>query len=246
MKLEIQAVCHKGLVRENNEDAVSVGGYLLRDDTIDLRVSTSEEGVFYLLVSDGMGGHEMGEEASRYTLERIREQFQAHLVRPDSLEEDLRETVSDISAKLNRRGLELGQSHPMGCTLTGVVWSYGHIWLLNAGDSRTYRFREGLLRQLTTDETERGITGNPQAGKLLLNCIGGGSEGRLTVEKLDGKLLDGDMLLLCSDGLTDMVSEEEIESSLERGEEAADLLRKACDAGGADNISLVLAKVSDL
>ena len=131
----------------------------------------------------------------------------------------------------------------MGCTLTGVVWHYGHIWLVNAGDSRTYRFREGMLRQLTTDETERGITGNPAASKLLLNCLGGGAEGRLAVDDLDGKLLEGDVLLVCSDGLCDMLPDEEIEAALAGGATASDLLRLACEAGGEDNVSIILAQV---
>ena len=131
----------------------------------------------------------------------------------------------------------------MGCTLTGVVWHYGRTWLVNAGDSRTYRYRGGMLRQLTVDDTERGLTGDPMASKLLLNCLGGGSDGLLSVEDLDGKLLDGDVLLICSDGLCDMVSDEAIEAALDEGAGAADLLRMACAAGGVDNVSIILATV---
>ena len=131
----------------------------------------------------------------------------------------------------------------MGCTLTGVIWHYGKIRLINAGDSRTYRFRGGILRQLTTDETERGITGNPNASKLLLNCIGGGCEGRLRIADLDGKLLPGDQLLVCSDGLADMVSDDDLEQALAAGASATDLFHMACDGGGEDNISIILAQV---
>ena len=132
----------------------------------------------------------------------------------------------------------------MGCTLTGIVWHYGRIWLINAGDSRTYRFRNGILRQLTTDETDFGYTGDPNASKLLLNCVGGGLEGRLTIEDIAGKLLEADTLLICSDGLTDMVPEEQIETALAEGAKAADLYRMACEAGGADNTSIILATIS--
>ncbi|MBR4734845.1 MAG: serine/threonine-protein phosphatase [Bacteroidales bacterium] len=241
MKLDIQALCHVGMVRENNEDALSVGGLFIRDDATALTVTTPQDGWFYLLVSDGMGGHERGEEASEYTLTCIREAFESGRIGPETFEDDIRKVVSDASATLNRRAFEMGQTHPMGCTLTGVVWHYGHVYLVNAGDSRTYRFREGILRQLSTDETERGITGDPTASKYLLNCIGGGCEGRLNIDSLDGKLLEGDSILICSDGLTDMVPEEKIEAALEGGSNATDLLRMACDAGGADNISIILA-----
>lgn len=244
MKLDIQALCHKGVVRENNEDAVSVGGLIVRDDSVALTVTTPEDGWFYLLVSDGMGGHEKGEEASEYTLTQIREAFESGKIGPETFEEDLRRVVADTSSALNERACAEGQVHPMGCTLTGVIWHYGRIYLVNAGDSRTYRFREGILRQLSTDETERGITGDPSASKYLLNCIGGGCEGRLAIDSLDGKLLEGDTILICSDGLTDMVPEETAEAALEGGSCAADLLSMACEAGGADNVSVILASVS--
>lgn len=243
MKLAIQAICHKGLVRDNNEDAVSVGGVFLRDSELDITVSTSSDGWFYLLVSDGMGGHENGEEASEFCLEEIKEQLALHQITPDNFEDEIREAAHYISYKLNGLAAERGQFRPMGCTLTGVIWHYGCIWLVNAGDSRTYRFREGMLRQLTTDETERGITGDPNANKLLLNCLGGGTDGHLHVDSLDGKLLEGDVLLICSDGLNDMVSDEEIEAALLDGATAADLYRMACEGGGVDNTSVIIAKI---
>ena len=243
MKLDIQALCHKGLVRENNEDALSVGGLFLRDDSATLTVNTSDDGFFYLLVADGMGGHENGEEASEFALDEVKEQLVMHQIQPDSFEDDLREAAHYISFKLNRAAADRGQAKPMGCTLTGVIWHYGKTWLVNAGDSRTYRFREGMLRQLTTDETERGISGDPEGSKLLLNCLGGGCDGRISVENLDDKLFEGDVLLICSDGLCDMVSDDGIETALAGGATADDLLRLACEAGGDDNISIILAKI---
>ncbi|MBO4611369.1 MAG: serine/threonine-protein phosphatase [Bacteroidales bacterium] len=242
MRLSIQALCHKGLVRDGNEDAVSVGGLFLRDDSVALDVDTPEDGFFYLLVSDGMGGHEAGEEASEFALAEIKEQLALHQIRPDSFEDDIREAAHYITYKLNGFAAERGQTYPMGCTLTGVIWHYGRVWLVNAGDSRTYRLRGGLLRQLTVDETERGLTGDPTADKRLLNCLGGGTAGRLTVEDISGKILPGDALLICSDGLCDMVPDEEIEQTLSEGGTATDLLRMACEAGGADNISIIIAK----
>ncbi|MGN0191209.1 MAG: PP2C family protein-serine/threonine phosphatase [Candidatus Cryptobacteroides sp.] len=243
MKLYIQAICHKGLVRENNEDAVSIGGLFLRDDDTEITVTTLADGFFYLLVSDGMGGHEMGEEASQYTLETLSGKFSNHEISADNFEDDLRDCIYGISSKLNERAVQTGQTAPMGCTLTGIIWHYGRTWLVNAGDSRTYRFREGMLRQLTTDETARGISGDPEASKLLLNCVGGGAAGHLKIESLDDKLLEGDQILVCSDGLCDMVTDDEIEEIIGSDGNIVDLMRKACENGGADNISIILAKV---
>lgn len=264
MKLEIQAICHKGLVRQNNEDALSIGGILLRDDSVSLSVTVPEDGYFYLLASDGMGGHENGEQASIQTLEGMKRFFETGQT-PDSsgpiddFDEALRGVARDISCRLNDQAATEGQDRPMGSTLSGVIWYYGSVRLINAGDSRVYRMRGGIVRQLTTDDNERGLTGDPQASKLLLNCIGGGTEGRLDVSSLDGKIRPGDILLICSDGLSDMVETDELETVLSaagcelESEEApgteglartaTDLLRIACEHGGHDNISIILARV---
>jgi len=243
MKVEIDALCQKGLVRDNNEDALSVGGIILRNNVTNFTVDISEDGFFYLLVSDGMGGHEDGEEASEFTLNELKEKFEQKQIGANSFEDDMRKMTNTISTQLNQMAAEKGQQLPMGCTLTGIVWHYGKIWLVNAGDSRTYRYRNGMLRQLTIDETERGITGDPNAEIYLLNCIGAGQEGRLTIIDMEGKLLEDDILLICSDGLTDMVTDEQLEEALEEGNTAADLYRLACEGGGVDNVSVILARI---
>ena len=243
MKVEIDALCQKGLVRDNNEDALSVGGIILRDNVTNFTVDISEDGFFYLLVSDGMGGHEDGEEASEFTLNELKEKFEQKQIGANSFEDDMRKMTNTISTQLNQMAAEKGQQLPMGCTLTGIVWHYGKIWLVNAGDSRTYRYRNGMLRQLTIDETERGITGDPNAEKYLLNCIGAGQDGRLTIIDMEGKLLEDDILIICSDGLTDMVTDEQLEEALGEGANAANLYRLACEGGGVDNVSVILARI---
>ena len=125
MKVDIDALCHKGLVRDNNEDALSVGGFILRDSATKIAVDTPEEGSFYLLVSDGMGGHEDGEEASAFTLSEIKKLFSDKKIGVETFEDDLRNCIHAISLELNRMAAEKGQQLPMGCTLTGVVWHYG-------------------------------------------------------------------------------------------------------------------------
>ena len=245
MQLEIQALSKVGLVRDNNEDMVSLGGILLRDDTMSLPpIHLNEESQFYLLVADGMGGHEYGERASQGLLEHLDQCFKEGLLKADTFEDDLRFQVKSFSDELNRQAREEGQLRPMGCTLTGVVWSHGKAYLLNAGDSRTYRYRDGILRQLTQDETLRGLTGDSNESKALLNCIGGSAEGELTVVDFTERLYANDTLLICSDGLTDMLSEEEIEQILsESAQPVDDLYEAACKKGGSDNVSIILAKL---
>jgi len=242
--VKIQALSKVGMVRHNNEDMLSLGGLLLRDETLDLSVDLDEKSQFYLLASDGLGGHEFGERASQELLEFMAECFRDACFKEESYEDDLRSQVKSFNSQLNQEAIDDGQLKPMGCTLTGVVWAYGKVHLLNAGDCRTYLYRNGILRQLTKDETVRAIVGNPMASKALVNCIGAGVDGYLNVEDITDRIQSGDILLLCSDGLTDMVPDEEIEGVLAKPEHAADdLYALACNHGGVDNVSLIVAEI---
>ena len=248
MKLEIHAVNDIGCSRTNNEDMMSVGGILLRDASLELPVEIDDESdsYFYILVSDGMGGHEKGEEASELLLKCISDSFMNGRISPEDAEENLRKLVYEVSCTLNMRGIEENQERILGCTLTGVIWIGAKAYLVNAGDSRTYRLRSGILKQLTTDDTERGITGDENASKLLLNAIGGGSHGRLTVEDITDRIMEGDTILVCSDGLTDMVDDEGIEEILCNKERPAEsLVETANRNGGADNISVIVAHLEN-
>ena len=248
MKLEIHAVNDIGCSRTNNEDMMSVGGILLRDASLELPVEIDDESdsYFYILVSDGMGGHEKGEEASELLLKCISDSFMDGRISPENAEENLRKLVYEVSCTLNMRGIEENQERILGCTLTGVIWIGARTYLVNAGDSRTYRLRSGILKQLTTDDTERGITGDENASKLLLNAIGGGSHGRLTVEDITDRIMEGDTILVCSDGLTDMVDDEGIEEILCSNERpAVSLVETANRNGGADNISVIVAHLEN-
>ena len=251
MTIHIQALCHKGIVSENNEDAVSIGGVYLRDDSMQLVVDANDNGYFYLLVSDGIGDHERGEAASEIALDEMKEQLAFFEIKPETFEQDVQEAGRYISYKLNRAAHDQGQEKPMGCTLTGIVWSYGETYLINAGDSRAYRFRDGMLHQLTIDQTERGYTNNAAASKALLNCLGGGMDGKIEVENITGKIVENDLILVCSDGLTDALTDDEIEATLKEGLAehcmadglAEQLKEQAYEAGGYDDISIILAKL---
>lgn len=247
MKLQIEAVSDKGLQRDNNEDMISVSGILLRDDQMTLPVEFGDDATFYLLLADGMGGHEHGERASQMLLEYLKNFFSDNDFTDNDFEKEICDSVLVFSYFMNAQAAKEGQIHPMGCTLTGVVWLKGKTYVLNVGDSRTYRFRNGTLRQLTTDETERGLSGNPNDSKYLVNCIGGGCNGTVTLIDITDRLRADDSLLICSDGLTDMATDEEIEYVLSQNQHpAADLYELACRNGGADNISVICAKVVNL
>ncbi|HSR10813.1 MAG TPA: Stp1/IreP family PP2C-type Ser/Thr phosphatase [Thermodesulfobacteriota bacterium] len=233
-----------GLVRKNNEDAF---------------VAAPDLGLW--VVSDGMGGEESGETASRIMVETSVEVFSESGGSAD--EEGRRERIQRVFAAANERILAWAEKNDvkrMGCTgevLACVIdgsYILGHV-----GDSRTYRFRDGRLKQLTVDHSlvqkqiEEGLITAEEARRsplrnVILRAVG--VERNLAVDLLRGKANPGDIFLLCSDGLTGMVSDPAIEEILARPWDLArktdELIEKAKAAGGLDNITVVLCEIQGL
>jgi len=118
---------------------------------------------------------------------------------------------------------------------------------VNVGDSRTYRLRDGMLRQLTVDQTlhERDLVPLP-AGKALYNCIGAGCDTEAGIQDISGRLMESDRILVCSDGLSDMLEDDVIERLLAEGgpeESCAVLVDTAKRNGGVDNITVIVADI---
>lgn len=247
MRLDIFCSSVAGKVRRKNEDMLAAGRLLVRDGQARLWCSTRDAETFMLAVSDGMGGHGCGDTASIYTLGRLSSALYGRPSGAERLEQDIVDAIEGISARLNRMSDDAGLERPMGCTLSGLFWAGERILLVNIGDSRTYRFRDGMLRRLTRDQNllERDMTPLPR-GKALYSCVGGGIYPDISVTDMSGKIHDGDRIAICSDGLSDMLEEDLIESLLGEGS-VSDAGRRlsdaALDAGGKDNISLIVADV---
>lgn len=247
MKLSISCVSDVGRVRDNNEDMASVGMYLIRDNSLNIEKESPENENFCLLVADGMGGHESGEYASQFTLEALRAFLLDKTLGHHNPVSDLALKIKDISACLNIKAHERHQGKAMGCTLTGIVWMQGKTLLVNVGDSRTYRLRDGMLRQLTVDQTlhERDMVPLP-VGKALYNCIGAGCETEVQIQDISDRLMESDRILICSDGLSDMLEDDALERLLSEGnpEESVSALADAAKRnGGVDNITAIVADI---
>lgn len=120
--------------------------------------------------------------------------------------------------------------HLCGCTPTGAVWLEDRVWLVDAGDSRTYLFRDGIVEELTVAEEN------------LTNCVGGDTA--LAATELTGKLQEGDILLICSAGLADVVNDDYLEYFLMNSASPAEELAEwALENGSTDNISVIAARV---
>ena len=246
MKLRISAVCDIGCVRGNNEDMVLVGRKLVRDDKVQMSFALNgQHPVFLVAVADGLGGANAGEVASRMVLEDLRQEI--YLLAPGLDREGLKIALSSIALGTHLKIIEEGFADParsgMGTTLIALLWYEGRLVLINAGDSRLYRFRNGTLTQLSTDHSLRNLLGSLAPSNVITNCFGGGNAFYVDVEPAGEDVLTGDIFLLCSDGLSGMLADAEIEEILdEEGYEDA-LLAAARQKGGFDNVSYVLAEV---
>jgi protein phosphatase len=210
-----------------------------------------------MAVADGMGGAVAGELASQIFVQTAADFKEQPM--PDSSQQAAR-MVQDIFRRSNQLIREHIRTRPehdgMGCTAEVISFFPGGFVVGHVGDSRTYRFRKGILTQLSKDHSfiqdqiDHGLitpeeAHNHRMRHIILRAVG--TEDELQVDLIQGLYLDGDIYLLCSDGLTDMVDDQTIQSTLERQvpleDRGTDLVSKALNAGGLDNITLVLAEV---
>jgi PPM family protein phosphatase len=230
VRIEAGVATDIGRVRERNDDSFLV------------------EPPLYA-VADGMGGHRGGDVASQLALLTIEEQFRSGTG-------SLAQQVKDANAAVFERSTADRAVAGMGTTLTAALIDGDEAHLVHVGDSRAYLLRAGALRQLTEDHTlvnrmiRAGEITRQEADvhphrNVLTRALG--TEPEVDVDESDLGLLAGDRLLLCSDGLTSMVVEQQIQAILEttpETQEAADrLVRAANSAGGLDNITVVVLDV---
>jgi PPM family protein phosphatase len=274
VKVDFGAVTHAGKVRKNNEDHYLVGrlGRSLEPLMTNMPPGQLPENLaeygYGMLVADGMGGAAAGEVASRMAINllvkliidtakwgrRIDEQ------EAEALMGRIESYYRAIHSELVRQGEIDPAIAGMGTTLT-VAYSFcSDLFVAHVGDSRVYLFREGQLRQLTHDHTvaqrlaDIGDISQEEVAKhkfrhLLTNVLGG-HDGPVVTELEQFQLVDRDRLLLCSDGLTDMIDDAAIQAVLQKTESSQKACEKLLDlalkAGGKDNITIVLARYSFL
>ena len=135
----------------------------------------------------------------------------------------------------------------MGTTLVGFIHYDGKFFWMNCGDSRLYRLRDGKLTQVSTDHSLRNAYGNNEPSNIIINCIGGGCQtSYLDICEFRDQVQQGDIYMLCSDGLNDMIDDKIIEAELTTNGTANALIEAAYAAGGGDNVSVAVIKVEVL
>ncbi len=229
----------KGLHRKNNEDTI-----LINEDT------------GFCLVADGIGGAAAGEIASNIFAMTAEKVFSKRKNNYDKISELVQQTFQIANDSILNYADRNPKYKGMGCTaellaLTATRFVLGHM-----GDSRTYRLRNGSLKRLTSDHSlvqdqlDHGMITEDEAAhhsfkNVILRAVGIKKNPELDI--LKGKIVPGDLFLLCSDGLTDMINDSLVKQYLSSGtdikEKVDNLIHAANANGGKDNISVVLADI---
>jgi protein phosphatase len=259
----------RGLVRATNEDHFLISELnksmrIWQTSLPEPRTQTGDDHGHLFLVADGMGGHRGGERASALAIVAI-EHFMLNTFKWffGGSKEDSQRALGQFQTALSEvdsRVVAEGHDHPelagMGTTVTMAFQLNSHLCVVHVGDSRAYLLRRGTLTQLTDDDTltaqmvREGVLAPEDASQhryrhVITNVVGGPDEG-VRVQALSLALQDDDCLLLCSDGLTEMVSAEAIAALLKSEPDpktaVTTLVARANDAGGKDNITVVLAR----
>lgn len=240
MRIQIGSHTSQGRVRTSNEDSF---------------VANPETRL--LLVADGMGGHAAGEIASQIAASTINDWVASHSASDESVGEMLRLGALEANTRVYEAQRQDRSLAGMGSTLTAMLFQDNRYYIAHVGDSRAYRLRDGALEQLTRDHSlvwhlyENGVlektdlSRHPQKN-LITRSIGSHPEVEIDLEEGAGQI--GDVYLLCSDGLTDGVTEEILRQALSDAEKSPQeiaeyLVEAANEAGGPDNITVVVIRL---
>lgn len=254
MKIAAFGLSDVGKQREKNEDSFLVRG--------DLELYA---------VCDGMGGHKGGDYASQEAIDILEDIVSSLRKDPGSLlkygeevpendyQSHIRYALRIASRRIYQRSLEDSQLRGMGTTAVVLYFRENKVYVANVGDSRAYRMRNGKLRQITTDhslvneQVRAGMMSPEEArGHRMKNIItrSVGFQQDVDVDVDIRAVLPGDLFLLCSDGLSNMISEAEIEQVIIKNNDLTDICRTliemANNKGGDDNVTVILVRVDDL
>ena len=225
MTVQAAAASEVGLARDKNEDAAYLGRWLYA-------------------VADGLGGHPAGEVASATAIESLR--LHDADVGRGALLKALAQAVARANAEIARKAAEDPSRLGMGTTLTAMLRSGDHFALVHIGDSRAFRLRDGQLRQLTEDHVLGRLVSNPGVRAPVMSRHLDGRPDRSPDLGLR-ELRPGDRYLLCSDGLSPVISTAAIAGALTAAVGPAEAVRQlvalAEEAGGPDNITAIVIDV---
>ncbi len=273
-KMDCSGLTDIGRVRENNEDQFLIAdlnrSMLVHQTSLSLddhtRLFGGSQGAL-LLVADGMGGHAAGQQASalavqsleHYVLNTMPWFFRLQHDQENDLIEELKAALETCQESITRAAAANPNQRGMGTTLTMAYIVWPRLYIVHVGDSRCYLFRPPRLEQITKDQTmaqqlvEQGVLKQEEApdsrwSHVLYSCLGGSSRD-MKAEVYKATLTVGDLLLLCTDGLTAKLRDADLVGLLRQGGSAEEMCRRlvnaANESGGSDNTTVVVARFLD-
>lgn len=241
--VQIGFKCDRGVSRSNNEDACFV---IPKDDVY--------------VVADGVGGNNSGEVASRTAVSeialKVNDTDMKKLKKPDDIFNFFDEAIKTVNDKIYTMGRESKELRGMATTIVVAYVRKGDLYLANVGDSRAYLLRHNVMKQITKDHTyvnelvEKGVITLEEAEthsqrNVITRALG--AEPKVQADFYKFKIFKDDIILLCSDGLYGEVPVEDMTEILQvdkpMSEVCQDLVDKACQMGGRDNITVVCLKI---
>ena len=267
-EIDVYGLTHVGSVRSSNQDHFLICSLrrqvqILRTSLPDgTRWPAAERLAFLAMVADGVGGSSQGEEASRLAVEGVTDyvtqSMKAYYTADASADQDFAQTLQDAAMQTHARVVERAKADPggrnMATTLTLFLGVWPKAYLLQIGDSRCYLMRDGVLTQITRDQTmaqelvDQGVLTRADAPRtrwahVLSSAIGGHQTAPVVTEF---ESVWNQVILLCSDGLTKHVSDERIRERLRTMTSAQQvceqLLADALEDGGSDNITILVGR----
>jgi len=250
LSMEAACGCNIGKIRKNNEDNFYFAGRCLESENSGLRNPVCYDEPlkhgFCVAVFDGMGGENFGEIAS-YTAARQMQQTERTFADFFVLEKKyLQRLTMQLNTAVVNAAKELCTER-MGTTLVALYYTSRHVYVCNVGDSRAYRLRDGEFLQISQDHVEARPRGKSKKAPLTQH-LGIDPEDMLIEPYIaKGDLKRGDQYLLCSDGLTDMLTNFEISDIMLNSEDAEScvqaLIQAALEHGGRDNITAIVCRL---
>lgn len=246
--IHIAALTHQGKLRENNEDTIVFGASIQNapmERPLSFTLPLDRQMLF--LVADGMGGHAAGEVASQFVASRLKEKIS----RTSFLtEEEIATTICDVNRELYEEMTKTPQLVAMGTTVAGLCIASEGIVVFNVGDSRVYRRQDEYLAQISIDDIRHRTT-DADSGRShsLTQSLGGTVDIMEIMPHVAGQRMGpGRCYLICSDGLSDMVGVDEMEKLIsdDVGSSVQALFTQAMEAGGLDNISIIIIRCERL
>lgn len=253
---------HKGWVRANNEDRLKTREFFF---------GQNNTRVFTAVLCDGVGGHQSGEVAAHIGVETVIQQISESRLFNDPVTL-LKDAIISANSAILKAYADKPEQEGMASTCVAILLIDNHLYLATLGDSRVYLLREGKLHQLNHDHTwledslgaeigpRKGITRSHPLAHVLSRYLGSAQlpEIDLRIRSIEGKVIDdtqnqgmilinGDRLLICSDGLTDMLDDHEILENMNcesSQKNAQRLVLSTLKKGGHDNVSVIVIHVS--